>query len=75
MIDPRRANQVFELPVTSFTQNVLKPKKEIIAPISNFLQSGDRTCGVSAMSSAVFTCLIIIWLLKLFHKKISIRKV
>ena len=54
VMDPKKTNQVFDLPIASFPQKVPKPEKETIAPVSSFPQDGDGTCGVSALSGAFF---------------------
>ena len=50
VMDPKKTNQVFELPVAAVAKDVIKPRKENDAPISYYPQ--DRTCGISLFSSA-----------------------
>ena len=75
VMDQRKTNQVFELPVASLIQNVPKKEKEIIAPVLNYPQDREGACIVLTLSSAFFYMLDIILAAKIFQKKISIRRV
>ena len=54
MTDPKITNKIFELPVAVVAKLIPKPCKEHDAPVLNYPQNGKGTCGVSALSSALY---------------------
>ena len=53
VMDPKKTNYFFELPITATVTEVKKiPKKEDNAPIMRYPQNGVGACGIAALASA-----------------------